>query len=67
MAYIIDSMADKDDVKVGDIIEVVVAKPIQGKMGKEYEAKGWDQPNRMGQRAKVSGLKQVSKNTGKTN
>lgn len=60
-------MADKDDVKVGDIVEVVVAKPIQGKMGKEYESKGWAKPNRMGQRAKVSGLKQVSKKTGKTN
>ena len=60
-------MADKDNVKVGDTIEVVVSKPIQGKIGEAYKTKGWAKPNRMGQRATVSGVQQVSKKTGKVN
>ena len=60
-------MADKDEVNVGDIIEVIVSKPIQGKIGEAYKTQGWAKPNRMGQRAVVSGIKQVSKKTGKIN
>ena len=54
-------MADKDTVKVGDIVRVKVEKPVTGKFAKELESQGYKKPNRKGQTAVVSALEQTSK------
>jgi hypothetical protein len=59
-------MADKDEVQIGDIVEVIVEKKVTGKSGESLKAQGHSNPNRKGQQAVVSGLKQVSKKDGKT-
>jgi len=54
-------MADKDIVKVGDIVRVKVKKPVTGKFAKELESQGYKKPNRLGQTATVSGISQTNK------
>ena len=54
-------MADKDEVQIGDIVEVIVEKKVTGKLGDSLKAQGHSNPNRKGQQAIVSGLEQTSK------
>ena len=54
-------MAAKDEVKVGDIVEVIVPKPLTGKSAEALKQQGYAKPNRLGQRARVSALQQTSK------
>ena len=59
-------MADKDEVKIGDIVEVIVEKKVTGKLGESLEQQGHSNPNRLGQKATVSGVQQISKKDGKS-
>jgi hypothetical protein len=59
-------MADKDEVKIGDIVEVIVEKKVTGKLGDSLKQQGHSNPNRLGQKATVSGVQQISKKDGKT-
>ena len=54
-------MTDQDEVKVGDIVEVIISKPLTGKSADALKAQGYAKPNRLGQRAKVSALQQTNK------
>ena len=54
-------MSDKNTVKIGDIVEVIVEKKVTGKLGDSLKQQGHSNPNRLGQKATVSGVQQISK------